>query len=242
MQGLEIVDTHQWAIGSFLGIEHSFLYLNPHTIITTWIILALLLCCTLPIPWLLKRTAIARHCILSFVQYFKVMTAQSIAHSSVSQICFIVTAFTFVLACNVCGIIPGLEKEPTADINTTIAFSLITFFYAQASAIQALGIWHYIKGYFSPFFIMLPLNIIGRLSSVLSLSLRLFGNIFGGSIISALYFGFIKSSLIFELVGVMTGLNLVVMLFFNIFEGFLQAFVFAMLSLTYISLAIEGEH
>lgn len=242
MHGLELIDTHQWSMGSLFGVDHSFLYINAHTIITTWIVLLLLFLILAPIPWLIKRNELARHAIVSFIDYFRTLIMQSIAHPTILQLNFIITGFIFVLACNISGIVPGLEKEPTADINTTVAFSLLIFFYAQASGIHANGLWEYIKSYFSPFFIMLPLNIIGRLSSILSLSLRLFGNIFGGSIISGIYFSAIKGSLFLELLGVFSGVNLLVMLFFNVFEGFLQAFVFAMLSLTYISLAIEGEH
>ena len=91
---------------------------------------------------------------------------------------------------------------------------------------------------------MLPLNIIGKISSIISVSFRLFGNIFGGSIITKLYFTAIQGSVLFELLGIFSGLNLLIVCFFTLFEGLLQAFVFAMLTLTYLSIGCseEGGH
>jgi F-type H+-transporting ATPase subunit a len=88
---------------------------------------------------------------------------------------------------------------------------------------------------------MLPLNVIGKLATVVSISFRLFGNIFGGSIISSIYFNAIQGRFLLELIGLISGINLIMVLFFGIFEGFLQAFVFSMLSLTYLSIALQGE-
>ena len=90
---------------------------------------------------------------------------------------------------------------------------------------------------------MLPLNIVGKLSSIISISFRLFGNIFGGAIITKLYFTAIRGSIILELLGILSGTNFLIIAFFTLFEGLLQAFVFAMLTLTYISLGTqEGGH
>ncbi len=132
-------------------------------------------------------------------------------------------------------------EEPTKDINTTLALGLISFFYIQTVAIYKQGILAYIKEYFSPFVFMFPLNIVGKLASIVSISFRLFGNIFGGSIIPKIYFGLIQGSLIGETIGLVLGLNFSLVLFFTLFEGSLQAFVFTMLTLTYLSIAIHGE-
>jgi F-type H+-transporting ATPase subunit a len=70
------------------------------------------------------------------------------------------------------------------------------------------------------------------------MSFRLFGNIFGGATISNIYFGAIKGSFVLETLGLFSGINIIITLFFGLFEGFLQAFVFTMLSLTYLSIAM----
>ena len=69
----------------------------------------------------------------------------------------------------------------------------------------------------------------------------LFGNIYGGAMIGSIYQHAIEGSVTFETAGLISGLNFVILAFFGLFEGFLQAFVFAMLSLTYLSIAIQKE-
>ena len=132
-------------------------------------------------------------------------------------------------------------EEPTTDVNTTLALGLVSFFYTQSAAIKAEGLWSYIKGYFSPFFLMMPLNVVGKLATIISISFRLFGNIFGGSIITGIWFNAIQGNFLLEIIGLATGINLIIVIFFGLFEGFLQAFVFGMLSLTYLSIALQGE-
>jgi F-type H+-transporting ATPase subunit a len=88
---------------------------------------------------------------------------------------------------------------------------------------------------------LFPLNVIGKLSSIVSISFRLFGNVFGGSIISKIYLSFISGSIIFETIGLLSGINFLIIIFFGLFEGFIQAFVFAMLTMTYLSVAIQSE-
>ena len=146
----------------------------------------------------------------------------------------------FIVLSNSLSIIPGAE-EPTKDINTTLALGLISFLYVQLYAIASNGLWSYIKEFFSPFFLMLPLNVIGKLATIVSMSFRLFGNIFGGSTISAIYFNLIYGAPLYEAIGAFSGINLIIILFFGLFEGVIQAFVFAMLSLTYLAAALGGE-
>ena len=116
--------------------------------------------------------------------------------------------------------------------------------YVQFVSIQARGLMPYISDFFQPFFVMLPLNIIGKLSAIVSISFRLFGNIFGGAIITKLYFSMISGSILLESIGLLSGINFLIIAFFTLFEGLLQAFVFAMLTLTYLSVGCqkEGSH
>lgn len=239
MKGIDLFGTEQWLLP--VGIDHPFLYLNIHTIVYTWITLsimtALLLCGR---SLLNKKDSLGRFLTLSFVRFFIDLVSQSLPFEF-GHFVFITTTFCFVLACNVVSIIPGME-EPTTDLNTTLALGMVAFIYTQAAAIKATGFWHYIKGYFEPFFIMFPLHVVGKFASIISISFRLFGNIFGGSIISTIYFSAIKGNILLELLGLITGINLIITIFFGIFEGFLQAFVFSMLALTYLSIALQGEH
>ena len=240
MKGIETLKPPQWSLSSILGYEHPFLTINSKTVVFTWIIIGLLILLLIPIRWIILNTRIGRYLILSFNSFFIDLTKQSLGTFHFTHFTFVAAIFTFILACNTASLIPWIE-EPTRDLNTTLALGLISFFYIQAASIKAQGLLPYVKGYFTPFFIMLPLNLVGKLASIVSISFRLFGNIFGGSIISQIYFGSIKGSLLLETIGILSGVNIAITLFFTLFEGFLQAFVFAMLTLTYLSIGLQSD-
>ncbi len=237
MKELDLVHVDQWLLTQH---DHPFLRINKSTIIYTWITLGLIaLLLILCRYFLRKKHSVGRFLTLSFVQFFIDLIGQT-STFSFGNFVFITTTFCFVLACNIVSVIPWME-EPTTDLNTTLALGLVSFFYTQIAAIKVHGLWNYLKGFFSPVFLMFPLNVIGKLGAVVSISFRLFGNIFGGSIISTIYFSAIKGKLFWEILGLATGVNLLIVLFFGVFEGCLQAFVFAMLSQTYLSIAISQE-
>jgi F-type H+-transporting ATPase subunit a len=146
----------------------------------------------------------------------------------------------FILICNIISLIPWLE-EPSSDLSTTLGLGITSFIYIQAWSIKANGFLGYLKGFLEPFFFLLPLNVIGLFASIISISFRLFGNIFGGFVITKLYLQFIGGKPLLEIIGIVSGLNILLVLFFVLFAGFIQAFVFSMLSLTYLSLAIQKE-
>ena len=241
MNGLDLSPNHQWSLGPLIGLEHPLLMFDGQILVHTWIILVVLMACALIARWfLVQKKGIGHFLALSYVQFFVDLCNQSIGFFSFTHFCFITTLFTFIMLCNTISIVPWLE-EPTKDLNTTLALGLIAFIYTQATAIQRFGLLAYIKEYFAPFFIMFPLHVVGKLASIMSISFRLFGNIFGGYMISNIYFSAIHGSWLYETIGLVTGLNMLILLFFSLFEGVLQAFVFTMLSLTYLSIAIQGE-
>ena len=94
----------------------------------------------------------------------------------------------------------------------------------------------------NPLYFFFPLNIIGNLATVISLSFRLFGNILGGSVVSGLFKSFITGSVLTEMLGIITGANFIIIGYFGIFDGILQAFVFTMLSITYLGIEIQKDN
>ncbi|MBZ4642810.1 MAG: synthase subcomplex subunit [Deferribacteraceae bacterium] len=138
----------------------------------------------------------------------------------------------YVWFSNVFGIIPGFAA-PTANLNTTAAPALIVFFTYHFIGIKKHGA-HYIKHFMGPIAWLAPLMIIieliGHLSRPLSLSMRLFGNIFGEDLVIMI---------LFVLVPFLVPLP---MYFMAIFTSTLQAYVFMMLSMIYISGALEEAH
>ena len=155
---------------------------------------------------------------------------------------FVGSFFIFILFLNYLGVIPGLQP-PTADLNTTLALGITAVLGVQIIAIKENGIIGYLKHLIGdpPLMgvLMFPLEVIAQLSRAGSLAVRLFGNIFG------------EKSVVIEL----TKLGLIVliadaipiipvqvpMLFFGLFAGFLQAFVFTILTSIYIVLFIEHD-
>ncbi len=142
---------------------------------------------------------------------------------------FISTLFLFVLFCNWVSVIPYFES-PTRDLNVTFSLGLMVFFMSQGLAFRMKGGRKYFKGFMEPYAFMLPLNIIGEIAKPISHSFRLFGNIFGGAILITV----ISAKLIPILLP--AGLNA----FFGLFVGAIQAFVFAILAVAYINVAVES--
>ena len=132
--------------------------------------------------------------------------------------------------------LPAFE-EPTSDYNVPLALALLFVVgIGHMAHIRKHGLWGYVKSYFDPGgimgLVMFPLNVVGKIAEVVSISFRLFGNIFGGVVILVVVGGLLHHLLL--PVGLMG--------FFGIFVGTIQAFVFTMLALTYISLGVaEGE-
>jgi len=136
--------------------------------------------------------------------------------------------FMFLLLSDWIGMIPHLH-EPTKDLNTPLSMGLMGFVIAHYAGIRAKGFKAYIKAYFEPIFFMMPLNLIGELAKVVSISFRLFGNIMGGSII-ILVVSYLTYSILLP-----PFLNA----FFGIFIGAIQAFVFTMLTIVYIAVQVK---
>ena len=144
---------------------------------------------------------------------------------------YIVTLFLFIWVSNMVGMIPipGF-MEPTRNLNVPLGLGIFAVAIVHITAFKVKGAWGHLQNYLNP--IKNPLfllDIIGELSKVVSISFRLFGNILGGAII-ILVVSSLVSYVVFPV-----GLNL----FFGMFVGTIQAFVFTMLALTYIGVEIS---
>jgi F-type H+-transporting ATPase subunit a len=146
---------------------------------------------------------------------------------------FIATIFLYIFICNLIGLVPGFFS-PTANINTTLSMAICTFILTHAIGIKFHGA-KYIKHFVGPTWALAPLlfviEMIGHLARVMSLSVRLFGNIFGKEKILGILFA-------------LAGLYLAPLpiLFLGILVSFIQAVVFMLLSIVYFTLAMEEAH
>lgn len=235
-----LLNGKQWHPLSYFGINHPFFAINSETIINTWIVIGAIILLIALSRWFLRyKSSTGRYIVLTYVRTFIDLCAQSFGYFAYGHTAFIVAIFTFIILCNCIAVLPYVD-EPTKDLNTALALGILSFTYIQIAAIKTHGFFGYLKEYFLPFFFMFPLHVIGKISTVISISFRLFGNIFGGATIVHIYTAMLKTSWLFEIIGLFS-INILVVGFFILFEGFLQAFVFTMLTMTYLAIAISHE-
>ena len=146
------------------------------------------------------------------------------------------TLFVFILCSNYLGLVPGF-MAPTSSINVTLGCALTIWVYYHFHGFKEQGVVNYIKHFAlppgSPIWmapLMFIIEIISHLSRVMSLSLRLFGNIFGEELVIAILFGLVPFIIPLP------------MMFLGLITGGLQAFIFVLLSIIYLQGAVAVEH
>jgi len=206
------------------------LVFNLETIYMTWIVMGVLILfgflATKKIDFLPNPFQVVGEL---FVGTFYDLTRDALDEEMVKKYFpLICTLFLFLLMSNWLGMLPHLS-EPTKDLNTPLSLGLLGFVIAHHAGIRAKGFKGYAKEYAQPMFFMAPLNVIGEMAKVVSISFRLYGNILGGAIIIL-----VVSHLIYSVL-----LPPFLILFFSLFIGTIQAFVFTMLTLVYISVQVN---
>jgi len=143
------------------------------------------------------------------------------------------TIFIFIATSNLIGLVPGF-LPPTASINTTLGCAVVVVVFTHIIGVKYHGA-KYIKHFLGPVWwmipIILPIEIIGHLARILSLSFRLFGNMMGHELVLAILFGL--AGLFFAPLPIMA---------LGIFVALVQAFVFFLLSVMYFTAAMEHAH
>lgn len=144
---------------------------------------------------------------------------------------YVGTIFLFILLSNISGLF-GL-RPPTADYGTTLALGLITFCLIHYNQFKYQKVKGVIAGLCDPWPFWAPINIIGELAVPVSLSLRLFANVLSGLVMMALVYGLLSK------VAIIWPAALHV--YFDLFSGAIQTYVFCMLTMTYITNACTTE-
>lgn len=119
-------------------------------------------------------------------------------------------------------------RSPNADLNMTIAMALLAVGIVQYAGVAAHGVWGYLKELFTPIFLA-PIHLIGEVSRIISLSARLFGNIFGGEVLVTVIYSLTKVVIPVAFLGI------------ELLFGFIQALIFSLLTMSYIMLAVAGH-
>ena len=206
------------------GIEVS------ESVVVTWIIMAaLLLFCFLMTRRLKVRNISKRQAVIeTIVVKLENLTTEMVGEKGKGLTPYLITILMYITLANICGIF-GF-KSPTKDLNVTIALAGMSIILVQFAAIYYRGVKGWLKGFAEPVPAVAPFNILDLVTRPLSLCMRLFGNVLGAFVIMKLI----------EMV-VPVVLPAVLSVYFDLFDGILQAYVFVFLTSLYIKEAIEDE-
>ena len=140
--------------------------------------------------------------------------------------------------------------SPTGDVNITFGWAILVFFLIMYYKFRG-GVWNYTKGLFKPIPVFAPMNLIGEFATPVSMAFRHYGNILSGAVISALIgsalTGLSKSVLGFlpgflgDIPLLRVGLPAVLSIYFDVFSGVMQAFIFAMLTMLNVAGAVPWD-
>ncbi len=156
-----------------------------------------------------------------------------IGHHYQPYVGYLVTLGLFILTCNLIGLLPGLES-PTAVPIVPLGCALVTWFYYHIQGIRANGVLGYVKHFMGPVWwlapLMFPIEVFSHLARVMSLTIRLFANMFAGEMVTLVFFSLIPLGvpIIFE------GLHIGV--------AFIQTYIFVLLACVYLGEATAHEH
>lgn len=204
--------------------------LNMNTIKITWLAMAIVFGIMMLATRNLKLIPSgAQNALEAVVEFLMGLLEQNLGKERRFMAPFVITLFLFLLISNELGMIPGLAS-PTNDINTTLGMALMV-----VMSVHILGCWHngffrYMSHFFKPHPLFLPLNIIEEISKPVTLSFRLFGNILAGEILLVV-------------LGVLVPYVIpTAWLAFSFVVGILQALIFSILSMSYLSGAFKSNH
>ncbi len=223
------------------------------TMIVSWIVMILItgLCIwlthDLKVENISKRQALAEMIVEQANKFVVGNMGEKFRH----LIPFVAALFATSIVSNLISLI-GL-RSPTADLSTEAAWAVVVFIMITAQKIKTGGVGGYLKGFTTPIAIMTPFNVLSELATPISMACRHFGNILSGVVINGLIYGALavaSSALLGLLPGIVgdvlakipildVGIPAVLSVYFDWFSGFMQAFIFCMLTVMYIANAAE---
>src|SRR6266513_262141 len=216
------------------GVQHQFAWDIPDHVIMALLVLAI---SAIFFP-LVGRT-ISRdnpgpiqHILEWIVAALKDLLRDIIGHDGDKYLYIIGAYAVFIFLCNIFGLFYFLQP-PTSNPNTTFALSISSFLYFNYQGIRAQGVLHYLKHFAGPVWwlspLMFPIEMVGHFARMLSLGMRLFGNIFGEHTATGIFMGLVPIVVPWPMMAL------------GIFGALLQTFVFIMLLSVYIGGAVAAE-
>ena len=230
-------------------------FLISETLVVSWIVMILItgLCIwltrDLKVENISKRQAVAEMLVEQAQKFVRNNTGGTKFDNLIP---FVAALFTTSVVSNLISL-TGL-RSPTADLSTEAAWAVVVFIMITSNKIKAGGILGYLKGFTTPIPVMTPFNVLSELATPVSMACRHFGNILSGVVINGLIYAALAvatSALLGWLPGALgqvlgsipfldVGIPAILSVYFDWFSGFMQAFIFSMLTIMYIANAAEG--
>ncbi|MEG0178388.1 MAG: FoF1 ATP synthase subunit a [Oscillospiraceae bacterium] len=221
------------------------------TVVNSWIIIAAI---TLLCVWLTRglqvRPTTKRQVV---VEYLYNMLSNFVKANMGEKFMYFVPFIAALFSLSAFSSLSSLicMQPPTADLSTTLGWSLLVFALITFYKIKTNGFLGYLKGYTQPIVVLTPFNLISEVATPVSMAFRHFGNIASGGVITALIYGalaalstgllgwlpgFLGTIPLFQL-----GIPAALSIYFDVFSSFAQAFIFCMLTMLYIASAAETD-
>ena len=188
--------------------------------------------------WVRSRLSVekpggSQHLAETMHEFITNQSEEIIGHHSEKFTPFLVSLFLFILLMNLIGLIPTFES-PTVSPAVPFGCALVAFFYYNLHGIKKLGFWKFLVHFAGPVWwmapVIFPIEIISTLARVMSLTIRLYANIFAGDMVTAAFFTLIPIGIPVIFLGLHVGVS------------FLQAYIFTLLVTIYLSGVVAEEH
>lgn len=240
----QIGEHYKWQLPLLGGV-------HADTIMTTWLVMVIALLffgwigASYRSPYVTKRQAVFE----AVFNYIADLVTSVLGEGGEPFVPFFVALFIFIFLLNQFGVLPfkafdlPFGGSPTADLNTVVPLALVVFFMIQVVAFRKKGL-SYLGHVFKPFPALFPVNVLDEILRPITLAARLFFNIFVGELLFVIVTSIIVARVQIGFFNLSFGVAIVPILiqFFNFFVGTIQAFVFTLLAIVYLSLALADDH
>lgn len=217
------------------------------TMVNSWIVMLFIAVMCLILTSSMKRKPKGKQAVAEIIyNALTNLVRQTMGEKNMHFAPYIGTLFIFSLCSSLLTLFA--LKAPTSDLNTILGWSLITFVLVQYNGLKNKGVKNYLKSFAEPIPVMLPLNLIGEASNVISMTFRHFGNIASGVVITSLLYSALAALSTLILGGIaggalpaifQIGIPGILSIYFDLFTAGLQAFIFCMLTMVFVTMSAE---
>lgn len=224
---MELHTGHHWVV-QILGMN-----VNMDTILMTWLTAALVIIVTLAATR--KRSLVPsglQNAMEIIIEALLAQFKETLGPKYSQVVSILLTMFLFILFANELGLLPSphILASPTNDLNTTVALALVSSAMVHIMALKNKGVKKHFKHFFQPFAPFVIINVLEEFTKPLTLAFRLFGNILAGEILLEVLYFLVP-------IGVP-----IIWLIFSLVIGLIQAFIFTILTTSYLAPSFEEGH